>query len=172
MGKMSITKGSDYERGIAKLLSAWAGLKLIRTPMSGAWSGTSGDIIPENSAAHFPFLVECKKVEGWCFEAILAGNGCFYDWLVQIDGEVSVDKAMTGLVKIPLLIFSRNHKPNYIAYYKANMPHRAPYGINSIQLSSPVSIVILQLKDFLRTYNYQVMAQTIERPVEVKDGTN
>lgn len=164
MGKMSINKGSEYERSIARLLSTWAGFKLIRTPMSGAWSGTSGDIIPENSALHFPFLVECKKQENWCFEAILAGNGCFYDWLGQLDGEVSVDKLMTGLTRIPLLIFSRNHKPNYIAYYKVNM--RIPHGVNHVQLSEPSSIIIMQLGDFLHAYNYQVLAQSIERPVE------
>lgn len=156
MGKMSVTKGSSYERGIAKILSNWCGFKLIRTPMSGAWAGTSGDIIPENSNQAFPLLVECKKTEDWCMEAIIAGRGCFYEWLAQVKEELVTDKAMTGLDKKPLLIFSRNNKPNYVAYFKASMPHCVPPNINHITLSDP-AIIILQLSDFVSRYDYRTL---------------
>lgn len=109
-------KGKTYELYVAKRLSKWAGFKLIRTPMSGAWQGTSGDIKPKDSSIDFPFTVECKKTENWKFEQIMSGVGPFFDWVEQAEREAVIDGHNCHSARWPIVIFSRNYEKDYIAF--------------------------------------------------------
>jgi hypothetical protein len=122
-------KGKEYERLIAKKLSKWAGFELIRTPMSGAWQGTAGDIKPKHDTVDFPFTIECKKDENWRFEQIMVGNGPFYKWLEQAEREAVEDSQMTGQSKIPVVIFSRNYVDDFIAFPYYNYRLKPPMTI-------------------------------------------
>lgn len=103
-------KGSAYERRIAKLFERWWGTKVSRTPLSGGWGNkkefeTCGDLICQGG---WPFSIECKCYKKWHLEQLLTGEKCkIKSWWKQ-----SVDDA--GHKKIPLLVFTRNHQPNFI----------------------------------------------------------
>lgn len=111
-GKGSKTKGADYERKIAKKLSEWWGGTFSRVPASGGlhWGSdqrVAGDIIPPPEA-RFPFVIECKKREGWLIDHILLDNGQPRTWWEQ----VVTDARRVKL--IPLLMFSKNLAKDYI----------------------------------------------------------
>lgn len=148
-GKKSSNKGKDYERKIAKLLSDWCGFELIRTPMSGAWQGTAGDIIPKDRSKHFPFLVECKKQENWSLEQILESHGPFSSWVTQVQQELVKDLSNGHNVKSFLLIFTRNNKPDYIACPASNVPLAFINHIVTHTHSIP-HLVIFLLTEFLQ----------------------
>ena len=113
----------EYERTIAKALSAWWGFEFRRTPSSGAWSTQGrvfagkpvasndfhGDIVapPE---AHFPFSVECK-----CYQtvdlylALYSREGVLFNWWEQSMHDAQRVK------KWPMLVFKGNNKKPLVA---------------------------------------------------------
>src|SRR5699024_8810932 len=105
-------KGKAYERLVAKRLGEWWEEPFRSTPGSGAlhWekdSRVSGDIVPPVDS-DFPFTVECKKREGWYFDAIINETGEIPDWWQQsVDDAKRVDRE-------PILIFSKNRAPSYV----------------------------------------------------------
>lgn len=110
--KNSRSKGKGYERLVAKKLGEWWGEPFRSTPGSGAlhWekdNRVAGDIVaPVDSK--FPFTVECKKREGWYFDALINQTGEIPSWWQQsIDDGKRVDRE-------PILIFSKNRAPNYV----------------------------------------------------------
>lgn len=110
MGKMSRTKGANFERQIAKQMSEWLQFKVSRTPSSGAygtregWSSLSGDLM---FAQDFPFYCELKCRESWALDDVLSGKGEFWDWW----GTTFADARKHG--KRPMLIAKRNRHPAY-----------------------------------------------------------
>lgn len=110
-------KGSDYELVVAKLLGAWWGESFQRTPASGGlrWhkdNRVMGDIVtPPDSK--FPFVVECKKREGWVLDQWMTGAGEMEKWWIQ----VTADADRSGTLK-PMLIFSKNFAKNYVMMYE------------------------------------------------------
>lgn len=113
MGKKSKTKGAKYELDVSKLLTEWwGGGKFSRVPASGGlhWGDdqrVAGDIIPPPEA-DFPFVVECKKREGWTMEHILLDIGQPREWWEQ----VVTDGRRVKLT--PLMIFSRNRAKDFV----------------------------------------------------------
>lgn len=111
-GINSKAKGSEYERKIAKQLSAWWGEQFQRTPMSGGlhWKNdnrVAGDIVtPPDSV--YPWTTECKKREGWELEQVLKGTGDVEKWWNQ-----SVADGQRVNLR-PLLVFSKNFAPSYV----------------------------------------------------------
>ena len=114
-GKKSKDKGRNYELSIAKAWSEYTGLEIIRTPMSGAWAGTSGDLLPKNREQNFPFVIECKKQEDWNLFQVIKGEGEFYKWVDQVISEVRKDLEITKQERFPLVMFSKNYQPDFIA---------------------------------------------------------
>ena len=110
--KNSRSKGKNYERLVAKKLGEWWGEPFRSTPGSGAlhWekdNRVAGDIVPPVDSK-FPFTVECKKREGWYFDAIINETGEIPEWWQQsVDDGKRVDRE-------PILIFSKNRSPNYV----------------------------------------------------------
>lgn len=153
--KKSGDKGKGYERKIAQRLSDWCGIELIRTPMSGAWPGTSGDILPKVRHQSFPFLIECKKEEDWCLEQVLAGNGLFHrEWLVEIPEKITKDESHGHPIGAWMLIFSRNRKPDYIAYPLSLIPE-GWQTVNVLTLRTATTpLVVMELEQFLQLYTY------------------
>ena len=113
MSRMSKTKGSTYERHIAKKLGAWWGEEFQRTPASGGlrWKQDNrvcGDIVTPPGST-FPWVVECKKRENWTMDSLLNGSAEVSKWWKQ----VTDDAERSGLE--PMLIFTRNRQPDYVA---------------------------------------------------------
>lgn len=109
-------KGASYERTIAKLLSKWWGVELHRTPASGGlhWgldNRVCGDIVAPVEA-EFPFVTELKKREQWSFTQIIKGTGDFLAYWEQVNEDVA---RLEDPNIHPLLIFSKNHHPNFYA---------------------------------------------------------
>lgn len=155
-GKKSSDKGKTFERRIAKVLSDWCGIELIRTPMSGAWQGTSGDILPKSRSQFFPFLIECKNQEDWSLEQLLAGVGPFQSWLKQVYQEMERDVAMGHECKSFLLIFTRNHKPDYIA-----MSYSSPWAALDNYMVVDGCIYVSELQPFLSTIPYNTLLSSV-----------
>ncbi len=81
MSKKSNTKGSTYERHIAKKLWAWWGEEFQRTPASGGIAMKQdnrvyGDIVTPPGST-FPWVVECKKRENWNMDTLLMDRQMF-----------------------------------------------------------------------------------------------
>lgn len=113
-------KGSDYERLVASYMSKWWGCgKFHKTPASGGlhWDKDNrvvGDIVaPQGS--QFPFVVECKKREGWNFTQILKGTGEFISYWEQVNEDVKRVEE-DGLQ--PLLVMSKSHQPSFYVVRK------------------------------------------------------
>ncbi|AGT13408.1 holliday junction resolvase [Bacillus phage Troll] len=115
MGKMSKTKGAGYENKIAKELSDMWGGKFSRVPASGGlhWGSdqrVAGDIIPP-LGMKFPFVVECKKREGFDLSHLFKNIGQIKDWFQQV---VMDSRRLKVHGVSPLLIFSKNREISYI----------------------------------------------------------
>ena len=108
----SRSKGSEYERKIARILGEWWEEDFHRTPMSGGlhWkedNRVAGDIVtPPDSV--YPFCTECKKRNGWEMDQLLKGTGDIEKWWSQSVG----DADRVGLR--PVLIFAKNFSPDYL----------------------------------------------------------
>lgn len=105
--------GGAYERYVAKKLSAWWGEEFHRTPASGGlrWKQDNrvcGDIVTPPGST-FPWVVECKKRENWTMDSLLNGSAEVAKWWKQ----VTDDAERSGLE--PMLIFTRNRQPDYVA---------------------------------------------------------
>ncbi|AGI11456.1 hypothetical protein LP125_131 [Listeria phage LP-125] len=111
-GRGSQVKGSKFERETAKALSVWWGATFNRTPGSGGlkWAeenNVGGDIVAPPSAG-FPFIVECKKHEGWTLDNVFLNTGEPKSWWKQVVSDA------TRTNKIPLLMFSRNRAKSFV----------------------------------------------------------
>lgn len=112
MGKRSRDKGAAFENEIAKKFSYAYGLEFRRTPLSGGWAKDAdiaqGDIVCIDDD-EFPYLIECKKQEGWTFESLFTSKHSWFDkWWGQAVEECPESKE-------PLLVFSKNYAPVFIA---------------------------------------------------------
>lgn len=114
MGKLSKRKGSGFERQIAKALSDWSGVHLVRTPMSGGWAGSIADVWPRDTSVYFPMVIECKKVEGWTLDQVFLGKGPLIDWLDQAIDQARSISSEKGLPYEEVLIVSGNRRPIYV----------------------------------------------------------
>lgn len=177
MGKMSIEKGKRYERKIAKLLSEWSGIELVRTP-DGAPEDLYADIWPKNVTEYFPLAVECKHVEGWSFDQIMQDVGGFYSWLRQAESQAN--NAIEELKRWhePALVFTKNRFPDMLAigktcldrfgYYEPMHPRivirvpAAPQLVLGMWIESNKHYVIVPLEEFLSAYTYDGLVRACQ----------
>ena len=129
MPSKSKTKGSSFEREIAKELSDLYSESFIRTPSSGAYVGGSnvarkdflsegqvqsfrGDIIPPDDWKYFN--VECKSYADFPFHQFLYDGEIrlLEEWTAQLL-DVSEDKDLN------LLILKFNRKGKYIGFQES-----------------------------------------------------
>lgn len=109
--KNSRSKGSRFERHIAKDFSDWCGFVCKRTPLSGGWAKT-GDVTPKSpkDMVEFIFCVELKHQEGWSFSSSFLGgkpNKQINSWWNQCTADARKSN------RIPLLIFTKNFDQVY-----------------------------------------------------------
>lgn len=153
---MSKTKGSTYELKIAKSLSAWWGHEFNRTPASGglrwgAENNVAGDIVTPPTAM-FPFVVECKKREGWTLENLFLNNTEIKEWWHQVVDDCE------RVGKTPILIFSRNRANDYIA---------VPYQEKALEMfegnsNEPTMKTAIAFEDSLGdTHRFKVIVTTL-----------
>jgi hypothetical protein len=105
----SRSKGSRYERKIAKLFSEYCGTEITRTPMSGGYN-KKGDLTPKDpqQVVNFLFHLELKHREGWDFNGIFKNSKHpIWEWWKQCETEAR------GSNKVPILIFTKNLDLNY-----------------------------------------------------------
>ena len=112
------SKGTGFEllvaKQIAKVLDIDQQRYLPRAPESGARIQWKGDIVATDKLASiWPFLIECKKQEGWNFESLLRNcqTNIIAEWYIK-----ACEQAKESYDKTPLLIFSRNFQPWWVAF--------------------------------------------------------
>ena len=76
LGKRSKTKGSNFERDVAKKFKARYGEELTRTPQSGGFAKKSakadefrGDIVSLDENVELVLHIECKNAKTWSLPA-------------------------------------------------------------------------------------------------------
>jgi len=147
-GKGSKTKGSSFERKIAKLF----GKKLFnnqdalkRTPLSGggAWKGDiqlnpESDIPPKE----FIYCIECKNNEQWNLYSLFQPNQkpIVFSWWAQ-----TIKACPVG--KIPLLVMSKNFYPIFVMSDQIPIPKNSNY---LIIYKNKQRFIILTLIDFFK----------------------
>lgn len=100
-GKSSRNKGLAFERRMARVFSSWSGLKVVRTPLSGAMSEiTKSDLFCKDT---FPFFIECKKRKSIKLTSLLTRTGDIVGWWVKTYSNALKES------KYPILIFSENN---------------------------------------------------------------
>lgn len=99
-------------REVCLVLGRWAGgafrpRPTIVSPSEG-WM-LKGDV-QHVAGVRFPFVVECKKIEGWDLDGLFeAPKWPVWRWWGQCS-----EQARTAEKAHPLLIFSRNRRKNYV----------------------------------------------------------
>jgi hypothetical protein len=161
--KNSRAKGAAYERKICKLLMPWWNCEFHRVPASGGlrWkqdNRVTGDIVVQEDVKDFPFVIECKKREGWNFEQIIKGTGEVVSWWEQ---NITDIHRLGDVNKRPLVIFSKNMSPDYFMilasdWEKLHLPHKNYFKttfdakIDGEDISREYSVVIGMLEDLLK----------------------
>lgn len=151
MAVNSKKKGDGFERKIAKLLSEWWNESFERVPASGGlhWKNDQrvyGDIIPPEGS-NFPFTVECKNRESWNMDSLFSGSKEIQLWWDQVSG----DCEESG--KKPMLIFTRNRRPDYVMIRTEDTTHyhheRDHIQISFFDGENFESVTVMGLVDFL-----------------------
>lgn len=159
-------KGSEFELQIAKELGKWWGEEFHRTPASGGlrWQKDNrilGDIVtPEESK--FPFVVECKKREGWDFLQLLPNVGEINKWWKQ----VLADSERSEKNLRPMLVFSKNFARNFVMFSVSDVESLLPdFKGNMFILKSdeyPDRVVFL-LEDMANSWSREAVLDKISR---------
>ena len=99
IGKGARDKGANYERKIAKILSAKFGVPVKRTGSQERWGFYSGDVnAPKDITTVLnDFFWECKNREAW---SIL-------DWYAKAKDDVKGNS-------IPVVVASKNNEGDYV----------------------------------------------------------
>lgn len=106
LGKRSKTKGSNFERDVAKKFKKAYDAELVRTPQSGGFAKKSakaddfrGDIVPADEDIELSLHIECKNAKTWSLPA----------WFKQAQSDCPKGK-------IPVVVFHQHGTSNdYIA---------------------------------------------------------
>lgn len=154
MGKTSRTKGNAFERQVAAMFVEAYGLTFRRTPLSGGWAKDAdvaqGDIVCIDDP-DFPYCIECKKAEGWKLESLFTDRHAWFDnWWQQ-----AVDECPEG--KEPLLVFSRNRMPIFVAsYYRGTLTGSGVPMLEFINNDNTRWLLVMLLEDFFVQDNKEI----------------
>lgn len=110
------SKGSTFERSIAKDVTKWSGIDVQRTPLSGGWN-SSGDITPKEpeDMVSFPFSLECKNQEMLSVSMFFKEDGAGRT-LVKLLRNFWIQCANDAdkYSKVPLLIVTKANEPTFV----------------------------------------------------------
>lgn len=159
-GRGSKSKGSNFERQIAKTLSRYffgVDDRLKRTPLSGGFSKSyKGDIFEDlsvkisddpviSNTPQWPFSVECKKQEvPLDIPSLLSDNSVFWKFWDQCSSQI---KGTPEAGKIPMLIFSKNNIKPMVCLPAEILMSISLVPKNFIETKN---VVIFKLEDFLK----------------------
>lgn len=150
-------KGADYEYKLAQKISKYWGAKAYRTPESGALHKEAGfqlegDIVVD-SRANFPFVIEAKKREDIDLSLSLLNKGTLKNYYQEV-----IDDAYR-VNKTPLLIFSKNYKPDmvWLPYRKKLFAKLVENGDLAVAMN-----VVIHDKVFDRDIGYLIIMTTLE----------
>ncbi len=161
MAVNSKAKGDAYERKIAKKMTEWTGLKFERVPASGGlhWKQDNrvyGDVVTNDP--EFPFVIELKCRESWNMDALINGSKEVEKWWKQ----VTTDAEATG--KKPMLIFTRNRQPDYIALKLNDYHHEQKLLLVGTRKNFFMNVlvgfdelIVMKLDDFIREHSIENM---------------
>lgn len=153
--KNSRAKGAGYERKICKALTPWWDCEFHRVPASGGlrWkqdNRVTGDIVVQEDVKDFPFVIECKKREGWNFEQLIKGTGEVVSWWEQNNNDL---ERLSDSTKHPLVIFSKNLSPDYYMIrlddFKALKLPKKNYFTTTLQVGKEIHPVAIGFFDDL-----------------------
>lgn len=146
-------KGGNFERAIAREISAWSGIHCSRVPMSGGWNKQSGDITPKDpkDMVDFPYVFELKNQEILELSSVFS----FYKnkklpltkWWLQASGDAK------RASRTPILVFTKSHYPVYCLMRKSTFHKLGFHKITKNVIHLPKHRIILW-DDFLKL-NYQ-----------------
>lgn len=173
---LSKQKGNNYERKIAKILSQAWGVKLIRTPCSGAMKYFSpGDITPEDQKEYenFPFLLECKNRVGWTLEKFLSSTCDPVTWWEEEEAKQIAAQGDKFYEKCMLLIFTKNHDKSYVMFTLSSLNSKCgsprpmfidtENGKHIMLLSKKNTYYVYLLDDFLKILDYKETVEAYKR---------
>ena len=158
--KSAKEKGKKAEKEVGEILGIWwQNQPFVRSHGSGSATteSQSGDII---IPLDFPWAIESKNVgvtkknktskgREWTMDSILKG-GCklFIDWWEQ------ACKQADSINKKPMLCFTRNYVPTYVAIYKNIVYDDVDDTVSFINLwgYGNNTIVIFKLSDFVTVF--------------------
>lgn len=158
------SKGSAFERDVAKRLSLWlTGGKdkkqLIRTVLSGGWRAGQGDAEGWRQvgdlAANGPvgeqfrrrFAVECKHHRTIDLLGLWTRTDYLKGWWEKLNAEITEHTAAGETPMVPLLVFRANNRP-----VMAGLPTQAAdwLRINSAAHFKWMDLAIFPFEDLLR----------------------
>jgi hypothetical protein len=161
-GRKSRRKGRKNEQELAKEIGQWFGYSIdtkdqespnyylnhCKRTARDRQKGMGDLWTSQELRAKFPWLIEAKCVEGWMFESLFQGKD---KWLMDWWEQTVEEAKETG--QSPLLVFTKNHSPWYIAcssdFYSATtfITHKF--------------LRITRLADFLSKYYPQTDTDTV-----------
>jgi len=152
------SKGTGFELTVAKQFAKDLGgfnqqRYLPRAPESGARVQWKGDIVATDKlAAIWPFLIECKKQEGWTLEGLFKRDSKHIakEWFAK-----AVEQAKESYDKIPILVFARNYQPWLVAFpitLESEMNYSTCTFLSFPVESTNTIACVLTYQDFLDLY--------------------
>lgn len=145
----SKVKGDGYERKVAKTITEWSGVKMIRTPLSGGWarqrSDVRGDLVCADDSVFFPYHIECKNQKGWQWGLTIEGRGIVYEWWEQTIRDCPAHD-------IPWLIFHEHGRSDWLM--KRIDPFSSYLHISKVKVAVR-DVVIYELASFLEAFKYK-----------------
>lgn len=115
-GRMAKNKGKRFELEATKLLSELIFNDpdvLRRTPRSGA-ALIFGDCYYPPAPHDIPLVFEFKNEESFDLHHIFSEDSSIWKWWEQVNHDVSECIKLTGKVRVPVLIFTKNWYPIFI----------------------------------------------------------
>lgn len=141
------SKGKKYERKIAKKLSAWSGLDILRTPCSGALSlVTKSDLFDKTGL--FCLFVECKKRRLIKINDLYNRNSMIMKWWQKTKSNAVYEG------KIPFLIFSSNNSVDFVMYERNIFEKLFGNCFDLWYINFCDDAVIMKLDDFISNIKY------------------
>ena len=150
-------KGGGYERAIARKFAAWTGSRVTRTPQSGGWHAATefdvtGDLVFTHKSCK-KLCIECKDREKWLMTDLITGKRAQGSRSIETWWEQTVKAA--GSTKQPLLVFTRNHQPDYLMIRVNDISKFEPTGwwrfVPHFRVENDNGErIVMQLDDFMR----------------------
>lgn len=170
LGRRSRQKGKRNELELARIIAAHFGYSInpadagkpehylshCRRTARSHQNKTGDHFLSEELAAKFPFVIEAKARESWSFDAIMRGEcAAISKWWEQ-----AVAQSYGVPNRFPLLAFTKNRNPWYVAVQSCSMGLTSFVETGGFLVLSKPPVLITTLENFLEFRNYGVLNET------------